>query len=344
MNRHDLIRASLGALSLTRAPLWLPRASDASGFVITLHHVQPATAKSCDPNGLLSITPEFLDRFLGHFLHRGWSFVSVDELLRGGSRAQGHRRIAVTLDDGYRNNFDYALPVFQKHRVPFTIFVCPGFTERTSELWWEALERIVAAADEMAPPGEGNATLPTRTPQDKLAMFQRWRRWLTTDADETQQRVAIRALSERYGLDLAELARDLVMDWDLTRAIAADSLCTIGAHTMTHAALARLSAEAALSEIAGSVDRIAAEIGKRPTTIAFPYGYGSAAGSREAALAERAGLAGSFTTRPGYIPGSGSRQGLPRVSINGLFQRTDYLEVLLTPGLWKLRDHIRKAA
>ena len=54
------------------------------------------------------------------------------------------KSIAITLDDGYRNNFEQALPVFQRHAVPFTIYVCPGFAERTSELWWEALERIIA--------------------------------------------------------------------------------------------------------------------------------------------------------------------------------------------------------
>lgn len=343
MQRHSLIRASLEALSLTRAPLWLPEAPDASGFVVTLHHVRPAAVASFDPNALLSITPEFLDRFLAHFKERGWRFVSVDEIVANGDRAPEPRRIAVTLDDGYRDNMEHALPVFRKHGVPFTIYVCPGFTDRTSEIWWEALERIIAAADKLAPPGEGKAAaLPTRMPAEKLAMFHLWRNWLTTVADETEQRVAIRALAAGHGLDLAELARELVMDWHEIRAIAADPLCTIGAHTMTHAALARLPQEDAVREIEKSVAKIAAEVGVRPGTIAFPYGYPAAAGPREAKLAEAADLAASFTTQPGYLPVSGWRHGLPRVSVNGLFQRARYLEVLLTPGLWRLRDQVRR--
>jgi peptidoglycan/xylan/chitin deacetylase (PgdA/CDA1 family) len=343
MNRHALIRVALDAISLSGAPLWLPRPSDASGFVLTLHHVRPTSTKAFDPNGLLSITPQFLDQLLGHFIARGWSFVSVDELVSGAGTRRNDRRLAITLDDGYRNNFEHALPVFRKHRAPFTIFVCPGFTERTSELWWEALERIIGATDALAPP-EGGPAVRTRTSGEKLAMFQRWRTWLITAVDETEQRVAVRKLARAHHLDLAMLAEDLVMDWDETRSIASDPLCSIGAHTMTHAALARLPSDAALREITGSTDRITAEIGKRPTSIAFPYGFASAAGPREAALAEQAGLAASFTTRPGYVPTTGSRHGLPRVSVNGLFQRTKYLEALLTPGLWKLRDRAKKAA
>jgi peptidoglycan/xylan/chitin deacetylase (PgdA/CDA1 family) len=341
MNRDALIRAALDALSFSGASRLMPSVTDSAGFVVTLHHVLPARASSFDPNALLSITPSFLDQFIGHFIRRGWRFVSVDDLVAGGGEP---KRIAITLDDGYRDNLEHAWPVFQKHHAPFTIFVCPGFTERKSELWWEALARMIGAADSFETPGEEPAQMRAiRTPAEKLQMFSEWRAWLTSVIDEAHQRIAIRALAEKHDLDLAELARLLVMDWDETRRIAADPLCTIGAHTMTHAALARLSPETASREIEGSVERIAAEIGRRPTTIAFPYGYPAAAGPREAKLAERAGLAASFTTQPGYIPASGSRHGLPRVSVNGLFQRVRYLETLLNPGLWKLRNRIRRA-
>jgi peptidoglycan/xylan/chitin deacetylase (PgdA/CDA1 family) len=232
--------------------------------------------------------------------------------------------------------------VFRKHGVPFTIFVCPGFTERTSEIWWEALERMIAKADIFAPPGdEAVAPIPIGTAEEKLAMFQAWTAWLTGKADETRQRVAIRALAALHRLDLADLARQLVMDWREVRTIAADPLCSIGAHTMTHAALARLPAKEARVEMEESAERIATEIGTRPKTIAFPYGYPSAAGLREARLAEEAGFVASFTTQPGYVPAIGSRHALPRVSVNGFFQRTRYMDVLLTPALWRMRDRVK---
>lgn len=343
MNRHQLIRGSLDLLSLTRATRWLPRPDEVSGFAITLHHVRPKQPAAFDPNGLLSITPDFLDTLLGHLKQRGWRFVSVHELVADMGRAREPCRIAVTLDDGYRNNLQHALPVFRKHSVPFTIYVCPGFTDRTSELWWEALERMLATSDTFAPPDDPPvAPAETRTPDQKFAMFEKWRIWLTTVADEKRQRRVIRALAEYHNIDLAALAQELVMDWHETRAIAADPLCTIGAHTMTHAALARLAEKEAEQEIQASIERIADEIGSRPTSIAFPYGYPSAAGPREADLAKRAGLAASFTTQPGFVTVGGPRHGLPRVSVNGLFQKVRYMDVLLTPGLWQLRDRLKK--
>lgn len=307
---------------------------------MTLHHVRPASKASFDPNALLAVTPEFLDRLLGHLRSRNWRFVSVDELV--GDSAGGPRRIAVTLDDGYRNNMEHAWPVFRKNAAPFTIYVCPGFTERKSELWWEALERMIRAADRFPTPGaEPPEMMPTRTPTEKAEAYNAWRNWLTTAVDEFHQRETVRALARDHDLDLTELARELVMDWDEVRKIASDPLCTIGAHTMTHPALARLPADSAHAEMLGSVETIAERIGKRPTSLAFPYGYPAAAGLREAALAEKAGLTASFTTQPGYVTSQGSRHGLPRVSINGLFQEPRFLDVLLSPGLWQFRNKIR---
>ena len=341
--RHALIRGALDALALSRAFRFLPQPREAAGFVVTLHHVRPASAAEFQPNALLAVTPDFLDRWVTHAIAKGWSFVSVDELCGGGGGTKRARRIAVTLDDGYRNNLEHALPVFRRHGVPFTIFVCPGFSDRTSELWWEALERIIASAETIPLDGDGPAeSTPARSLVEKNAAFVRWREWLIADADEARQRHAIRALAEKYGLDLAALARELVMDWDEIRTIAADPLCTIGAHTMTHPALARLPQNEAFREMQESAERIASEIGKRPTTIAFPYGYAAAAGAREASLAEQAGFSASFTTRPGYVRRDGSPHGLPRVSVNGLFQKERYLDVLLTPGLWNLRDNLRR--
>ncbi|MGH6926427.1 MAG: polysaccharide deacetylase family protein [Propylenella sp.] len=343
MGRHSVIRAALEALWLLRAPLWLPAPADSSGFVVTLHHVEPEEPARFAPNALLSVTPAFLDRFFSHFTGRGFRFVSVEELIAPANGGGDWRRIAVTLDDGYRDNLECAWPVFRRHRVPFTIFVCPGFSDRTAELWWAALERIIAANDIVSLLGEGPAEiLSTGTVAQKHRAFRAWTAWLTTDADETRQRKAIRALAEKYGLDLAALAAELVMDWDEVRRIAAEPLCTIGAHTMTHPALARLPREVAFREMRDSADRIEREIGKRPRTLAFPYGYRAAAGEREAELAGEAELSASFTTRPGYVPASGARHGLPRVSLNGLFQELRYLDALLSPGLWALRDRLRK--
>jgi peptidoglycan/xylan/chitin deacetylase (PgdA/CDA1 family) len=52
--------------------------------------------------------------------------------LADGLIAQERLRVAVTFDDGYRDNLTVAAPVLQQHRIPFTVFVCTGFMRDAS--------------------------------------------------------------------------------------------------------------------------------------------------------------------------------------------------------------------
>lgn len=342
MVQHAILKASMTALAVARFPDWAPTIPNTRGLILTLHHVEPEISEAFTPNAGLAITPEFLDELITGLKDSGYRFVSLDELAER-EAPDAARRIAVTLDDGYRDNSDHAWPVFSRHGVPFTIFVCPGFCDRTAELWWEALEIIVRKSDHVGLADEAGAPdTPSRTVAEKERAFAAWRNWLLGEVDETRQRVVIRKLAERHGVDLAALAGELVMDWNEVRRIAADPLCTIGAHTMTHPALARLPAPEALGEMRDSADRIEIEIGKRPASLAFPYGFRAAAGPREAGLAAQAGFAVSVTTRPGFLRAGDDSHGLPRVSVNGMHQSLASMRVLLTPALWQVRDRLAR--
>ncbi len=61
------------------------------------------------------------------------------------------------------------------------------------------------------------------------------------------------------------------MTWDNVRELRAAGM-TIGAHTVTHPILSRLSAEQQHEEIAGSQARLAVELGEVPHLFAYPVG------------------------------------------------------------------------
>ena len=87
------------------------------------------------------------------------------------------------------------------------------------------------------------------------------------------------------------------MNWDEIRGIAAHPLVSIGAHTVNHYNLKRLPEEKARREMTDVVTLLRSELGEAPRHLAYPYGYESAVGSREVALAKEAGYASAVTTR-----------------------------------------------
>jgi peptidoglycan/xylan/chitin deacetylase (PgdA/CDA1 family) len=222
--------------------------------------------------------------------------------------------------------------VFRAHGCPFIIFVAPTITDGVSELWWKTLEHIIATSDVV----DSRSLLPGKvirlsSDRDRRAAWRRLYRALR-GLDPHRQTRAIRALSVVHGVDTGLLCRSLAMDWNEIRAIARDPLCSIGAHTVHHFALARLDAGEAVREAAASRDRIAAELGRRPTAFAYPYGDASSCGPRDFRLIADAGFAAAVTTRKGLLGAhhSGRLTALPRLSLNGSYQELRHVETLLS--------------
>lgn len=250
------------------------------GAIFMLHHVRPTgvAGHGFAPNAGLEITPHFLDMVIGHVVKEGYELVSLTQAaLRLKGEASAERPFAAfTLDDGYEDNFVHAWPVFRRHACPFTIFVAPKIIDGTCELWWRGLEAVIAGAHQVKGVLEGSGfELDTLSDASKQAAFKRLY-WPVRNMEEHRQREWIRQFCEHHGVDLDAQCRSEAMTWEDVRQIAADPLCTIGAHTVNHYAIARLPADEALAEASLSRSRIEAELGRVPEVFAYPYEIGRA--------------------------------------------------------------------
>lgn len=300
-----------------------------AGAILMLHRVNGLTTSPLGLNRHLSIEPDFLDRLLADLKRRGLALVSLDELLDR-LPAGGRRAVAITLDDGWLDNLTDALPVFEAHDAPFTVYVAPGLTSGAVSPWWEVVEEKVARSDAIyLPEGEGGAALACADPADKLSVARSLMERLTNDVPEAGQQDFLRQIGALP--ESAENGRRF-MNWDEIRRLSAHPLATIGAHTMHHHNLRRLAEQVALQEMSASASVIKAETDMWPSHFAYPYGYERAVGRREVALAREAGFASAVTTRHGVLHKEHAHHmhALPRISINGNFQRLSYVRTLLS--------------
>ncbi|WP_434052449.1 MAG: polysaccharide deacetylase family protein [Roseibium sp.] len=313
-----------------------------------MHHVRPARDEDFQPNAHLEITPEFLRLAVERIRANGYEIISLDEAVDLLKSGYGHHRYAVlTFDDGYRDNLKVAYPVLKELQAPFTVFVTTGLVERTSELWWLALERIIAANEsvEFTRAGEQSG-LPCASTAEKNACFDRIVDYLTLEIGELDQRKIIRALAGKYNLDLVDLADEQMMTWDEVRELAGDPLVTIGAHTHDHFALARLDSSSARADVTKGVGILEKELGRRPKHFAYPYGKSHAVSLRDAELLRDIGFSSSVTTLPGVLQSVNARDPmmLPRVSLNGRFQDPAVVDQYLTGAPFALYRAARWAA
>jgi peptidoglycan/xylan/chitin deacetylase (PgdA/CDA1 family) len=344
--RNNVIRAGLEALYFTGAHHLLRPVFAGVGAIFMLHHVRPSRDAEFQPNRHLEVTPEFLRATLAHLRSNGVDIVTMDEVHRRLSESDFSRRFACfTLDDGYRDSRDFALPVLREFDAPFTLFVASDFAEGIGQLWWIALEMAIANASSIEAAIDGAAVrLDTSTPAAKQAAFDRVHGWLRSLPSEQQLQQEIAALCASHGVDKAAICRKLCMSWDELKAFADDPLITVGAHSITHCNLARQTEEIATREMAISRARIESALHHPVLHLAYPYGDRVSAGTREFALAEATGYKTAVTTRPGMIfPASAARlTALPRVSLNGNYQDARILPVLTSGAATAMRNGFRR--
>lgn len=309
-----------------------------------LHHVVPGGGKASGfaPNAGLELTPEFLDQVILMLKTRGFDLVNLDEA-EARIASGGPPFAAFTLDDGYRDNLVHAQPVFRRHNCPYTIYAASAIADGTCELWWRGLEAAIARNNEVTAELSGETLkLPCNGEAERWAAWNRLY-WPVRQLEGHEQRRWISAFAARHSVDLGQICRESAMNWDELRQIAADPLCTIGAHTVHHYNIKALSETEALAEMLQSADRIEMEIGQRPKHFAYPYGDETSAGPRDFALARKAGFRTAVTTRKGMLfPAHAAHlTALPRLSLAGDYQNTRYISTLLSGVPFALFNRLR---
>ena len=301
------------------------------GVIFTLHHVRPYQPKSFEPNRHLEITPDFLDRAILRLKADGYRFARLEDVAELIAEGRRNEPFAVlTLDDGFRNNVEHALPVFERHQVPATIFIAKGLSERSHSMWWETAAALIARSDCLQMTiGGTELVCETLSTDQKNRAFDRISQAIFAQ-DEALAIADLNRAADRQGINPLALVADQVMNADELKAIAKHPLLTLGAHTVSHRGLALLDDQAVLAELTESAAYVEAISGTRPTTLAYPYGDRRSVSPKVAALSEWAGFRLAVTTRPGTLSERSLEHAhtLPRVSLNGFYQKPAHVSAL----------------
>lgn len=335
--RYAAIKATFEALWATRLTGLIRRLSSCRGVIFTLHRVLPDEPADFSPNAILQVRPDFLEFTIKRVRALGLETVGLDEAIRRIESDASEKPFAVfTFDDAYRDNLKYALPILQRNQCPFVLYVPTALVDGIGEIWWQALEDIIAAQDALAVTYAGETDyIPSATLQEKNEAFDQLYQRLRAmpEADRVD---LIRALAHQYAFDLQAHCRDLIMDWAALQTFVREPLCTLGAHTVHHYELSKLTPADARNEIEQSVRVMKAQLGRAPVHFSYPIGSPIAAGPREYEMAKEIGLRSAVTTRPGGVYARHREQlhSLPRVSLNGRFQARRYVDVFATGALF----------
>ena len=285
-----LVLWATGALRILRT--WRARRGDIP--VLLLHRVG-GTRELPEP---LSIPPDVF-RALVTAAARRYIIAPWQVCVDSSRTPRGRPHLALTFDDGYRDNLCSAWPIVREAGATATFFIVTRFADGTEAPWWE----IAAAYHDALHPsfpcnGAGEATY--------------------GDAAEAEikrlKSVPYEAFRQRVAEMTAELPPDALppnemMRWNDIRRLAAEG-ADIGTHGVTHAILTECTDAEIEAELRGCRERLRVELGREVSLFAYPNGDCDA---RVTSLTASAGYCFAFTTERRYFNAAADPLRVPRI-------------------------------
>ncbi len=120
--------------------------------ILMYHHVRPIDFKTSNHFvSELTLPPSEFEQQLRYLQSRGIATVSMEDLYLylQGREDLPQRSVILTFDDGYADNYLYALPLLRRYGDRGTFFIATGLTGRSDYMSWADLKELVAAGMEI---------------------------------------------------------------------------------------------------------------------------------------------------------------------------------------------------
>lgn len=284
-----------------------------SGVVLMYHEV--AAPEYTLPAWTVVEKAHFTEQM--EFVACNFDVLTMDQALERTQAPQaGLRPFAViTFDDGYVGNLTQVLPLMEKQKLPFTVYVATQAVVEKSVYWYDRLIGLLGTNRELVFELPGTELGKVVVSGDS-ATTKRWEQLRplleylkTLPLDERVKN------TERLTQPYADLKNPLRM---LTagelKILSEHPLTTIGGHTHSHELLDQLSDAAIIETLEKNSTEIRNITGSSPDHFAYPNGNYD---SRIAKLIKNNTWKSAVTTRPGIFSGISPLFEIPRVGVGG---------------------------
>jgi len=111
--------------------------------VIMYHSISPAPVKG----DLLAVSAGTFERQMRFLKEHRYNVIRVEDLndYAGGRKKIPPRAVAVTFDDGFKDNYTNAFPVLRKYNIPATVFIIVSKVGEPDRLSWDQIREMQAS-------------------------------------------------------------------------------------------------------------------------------------------------------------------------------------------------------
>lgn len=250
--------------------------------VLTYHQVLPKKDKEQVLNLHKVITVENFENQMA-FLSKNYTLLNLNQIydILHFKKKIPKRAVAITFDDGYRDNYQYAFPILKKYDIPASIFLTTDPIDRNESLWWDDLSWFLFH-NQMQIEKLSNSfpqdikiqliNLNNIQKKNKIKNIMEIICYINKLNLQMMMKVIeeIKKLSKRE--DDYKNKHTQFLTWEMIHEMHKSGLITFGSHSKSHPILTSLENESIIKEIEYSKKRIEDQIGSKVEMFCFPKG------------------------------------------------------------------------
>lgn len=257
-------------------------------------------------------------------------------------RRRQRTSLAVTFDDGYRDNYTHAFALARELEVPISIYLVPGYIESGAPFWWVESHRLVKQARTRDVHIEG-CVYHLNNPRDctMLAhLIDTRARYAQSVVEREAFLAAMRKKLQVAPEMLTEEEGALPLSWEQVQEMKESGWVSFGAHTLSHPILSYLTDPAEVRREVELCRHVLEQRLAQPVrTFAYPIGQQQHSGDEVVHTMQQAGYEWAMTTQYGSNTPKNNPYLLRRIEVD-----VDQHWLILaaeTAGLWGFFSRLR---
>lgn len=265
--------------------------------ILIYHKISPETHPFFEPTH-----PAIFEQHV-QFLKGCYTVMPLSEVVERSQRGDvPERAVAITFDDGYRDNYEFAFPILKKYQLPATIFVATGVIETGETLWhdriFDAFRFATVKRTRLNTAGLHELVLDSA--EGRLRSLMPVINKARTLYGEAQRRF-VEEIEEKCRPDPLPESKERMLGWAQIREMHTAGI-EFGSHTVTHPILSRIPRDELLKEIGQSKRQLSEKLGAAVSLFAYPNGRAADYNDEVKTALRECGYLCAVTTERGFNP------------------------------------------
>src|SRR6202158_6045762 len=288
-----------------------------AAVILTYHSIQDRPEQYANTIGCDCIHATSIFEWQMELIARRFNAVSMDDILLflQGEKRLPKRAVAVTFDDGFKDNVRVAAPILNRFGIPGAFYVLIGSVDRSKSPWYCLLRHAFFTSRNSKWMDPFSGTIHDLTDaQIREAVFLN-AVGVCAKSSAPAREDLVQNVVRSLDPEPFPNESDLMMNWDDARSLV-KSGHVVGSHTMTHPNVAHISAADARTELHDSKRKLEEELGERVKHFSYPHpALNPQWNESTLKISEELGYATAVTTTSGAVRADARPLAIPRTYI-----------------------------